>query len=328
MLTSMDKTRRSLTTAAVLAVMVCLFVGPLKAQTMCDSNCLTCGAFSCTSCKTGYYSSGFNCMQCGSNCKECSSSLFCLSCNEGYTSSFFGNNCESCGTGCKSCLSTASCSTCKSGYYQTLGSVGSCSACPSGCSSCTSPYLSSSFMISSSSSTAKCTACNLGYSLDDDKCVKKNATGGIVGGVIGAVAFILIIAAIIYCCRRKPVVTQSTTVTSFNPNANSTTIMYNNGQPSNGMQINFHQQPQTMGGPTPGTFGQPPAGPTPNVWGPQPGPQPSAQFGGPAPYYPGPPGFTGAAPIQPVMGQPPMNGPAGNGLPPGFLDNKPAAKAF
>lgn len=312
-----------------LAIISCLVVTPLNAQDLCDSNCLTCGTTSCTTCKAGYYPSGTKCNMCGSNCKACSSSLYCTTCKDAYIPSLFGNGCDSCGTGCTSCSSTASCSKCNSGYYLTFGNFGTCSACPTGCSSCSSNLLSGSFSLSSSSSGAKCTACSAGYSIDGDKCQKKSTTGGVIGGVVGGVFFILIVAGIIYCCRRNPVVTQSTTtITSYNPNPNSTTIMYNNGQHANGVQVNFQPQPQVMGGPSPMGYGNPVSGPTPNVWGPQTGQQPGHQLGGPAPYYPTPPGFSGAQPMQPLMGQPPANHPAG-ALPPGFLDNnKPEAKPF
>lgn len=162
----------------------------------CDAKCSICYGTSsaeCTQCSTGYFlfntecistcPDGYysysipknTCFRCVFYCKTCTGYNTCISCISGY---FFENKgCTRCQTGCQTCKSTSICLTCKRNYYLNNGICSTscpvgyfknpistiCEKCSNTCKSCVSDL---------SCSSCICDACNDGYFLVADKCIK------------------------------------------------------------------------------------------------------------------------------------------------------------
>ena len=91
----------------------------------CSSECGTClgSATNCLTCANNqYYKSGSSCLLCStgvglSNCKTCSSSSVCTSCNDNYFANTSGK-CESCSYHCTQCSSASVCTKCADSYIK------------------------------------------------------------------------------------------------------------------------------------------------------------------------------------------------------------------
>ena len=90
-----------------------LFDGVSSCKTQCSSDCLTCESDpnKCTSCPSGFFSSGTKCLQCYEGCKTCENNewkgaLECTSCIDGYFLEFkeIGRQCTKCNQECRTCV--------------------------------------------------------------------------------------------------------------------------------------------------------------------------------------------------------------------------------
>jgi hypothetical protein len=63
-----------------------------------------------------------------------------------------------------------------------------------------------------------------------------------VGGIIGGIIAIIVIVAIVVCYRRRKAL--NTLGKKLAQNQTNTTVVYNDTQPSYGVQQNFAMQPQ------------------------------------------------------------------------------------
>ncbi|ELP89646.1 protein serine/threonine kinase, putative, partial [Entamoeba invadens IP1] len=103
----------------------------------------------CKRCLNGYYLDNNECIKCGANCKTCSDSVYCTSCEDG---SFIDTNyrCQSLGDLSKKCKiampSGGGCAICKDGYFK---SGIDCNECDDSCYNC--------------DSRERCLSCKNGY---------------------------------------------------------------------------------------------------------------------------------------------------------------------
>ena len=153
-------------------------------------------------CSPGYsLSKNKNCVICGvDNCAKCTAPGVCAQCQSGY---YLANSssCEFCGYGCEICASETTCKTCNSypfsrgSYVTATGACGYCRypciACKSSkiCTLCQKGYTLSGFRcrpprpcikidpycISCDKKITRCTACNDGLYLKNNKCFKCGA---------------------------------------------------------------------------------------------------------------------------------------------------------
>ena len=173
-----------------------------------SSNCKECEYFSgevkCTECNSDSFLADGKCIQsCSGGCSNCiyeNGKWLCNKCKENYFLQEIGEgkSCEKCQDGCQSCISANNCSKCIEGYklingkceyYCTVGSYYQCKTCdfnernkckdcnpgyylPNNQSNC---YYCESHCISCYGDIYNpiCTLCDYGYSLSNNKCIKK-----------------------------------------------------------------------------------------------------------------------------------------------------------
>ncbi|KAL7712487.1 Protein serine/threonine kinase [Entamoeba marina] len=157
---------------------------------MCDSS-----NGDCSSCDSGYYPSGTNCVACSTldgNCQLCSSASQCTQCFENYYPS--NSNCFTCESkGCSMCSKTNGyCTICLSGYYLSgyeclscetskhcVANSGVCNPTNGDCSQCISGYTLSgtscflcsnidSYCSTCSQTSYECISCSDPYILSSD----------------------------------------------------------------------------------------------------------------------------------------------------------------
>lgn len=107
-----------------------------------------------------YSDNTVSCSLCPQTCSSCHEKDYCTSCISGYY--LYRDQCEKCGEGCNSCEKSPDfCTSCLSGYL--LDSANNkCIKCPEGCVDC--------------DTDKKCTSCTNGYYLNQDNCVKCDAS--------------------------------------------------------------------------------------------------------------------------------------------------------
>lgn len=118
--------------------------------------CQTCTSdpTECTACfATNYYYNSTEklCKPCVKNCKTCSGTTFCSTCNDGFVLDSTTKTCKACLVGCRSCSLGniyASCSTCFPVGF--VGYSSKCITCTENCQTC---------------NVNNCTACLDGYYL-------------------------------------------------------------------------------------------------------------------------------------------------------------------
>jgi len=149
---------------------------------ICPYECSSCSSSEvCTSCNTGYYPLGNQCLSCATNCNSCSSADICESCDQGFFLN--GASCQACSNGCNECDEFATCLVCDQGYY--MGSNGdTCSACENGCTTCT--------------DSSSCVVCDDDHVLQGSKCTY---FGGAIETVFIVVA--LVIGCLAFGCMNK-----------------------------------------------------------------------------------------------------------------------------
>lgn len=121
-------------------------------------HCVSCNSAGCASCKAKYFPDDGACKSCLNNCKNCTSSTYCIECENGYTfrngacvisssggSTVVSNNSSNtttvvtCPPGCSKCSyndGTISCTTAKDGYV--IDSSGNLVKCSDTCATCAS----------------------------------------------------------------------------------------------------------------------------------------------------------------------------------------------
>lgn len=158
----------------------------LKICKACPAECSTClDSSTCSTCKSGYYLDGTQCLPCHSSCLECTSISTCSKCNSAFffydnfcfpfcpQGTFlvpYANYCEICHTSCKNCshsfdrcffcISTKylfdyQClDTCPIGWYADENRI--CRACKPECLTCTNSFT--------------CSSCQNGYYMNGSIC--------------------------------------------------------------------------------------------------------------------------------------------------------------
>jgi hypothetical protein len=177
--------------------------------TIANGNTVLSGGVCTSACTPGFYLSAAtaSCVQCSTNCSECSDYSICTKCPANYY--LYMNTCVgTCATGdypdvttqtcmecpttlsCATCATATTCATCSTGYFYsgvcltdcptlitTADFVNNvCLSCPTNCSQCTSP---------TGSLVVTCTKCNIGYLLDQDRCFLTCQTQGFVPNTNG-----------------------------------------------------------------------------------------------------------------------------------------------
>ncbi|KAH0576029.1 Cysteine-rich membrane protein 1 [Spironucleus salmonicida] len=161
------------------------------------SKCKTCihnfdpsGPIPCAKCKDKFFEDTSanirKCTACSANCTVCSSNSICTACDDGFSiinkqcvactinqatacTCQTAKNCSTCDNDtskCKTCITnfdpsiTTPCENCVAGFFKdTTSGTDTCTACSVNCTTC--------------SSSSICTACNDGFSVQNDKCEKK-----------------------------------------------------------------------------------------------------------------------------------------------------------
>ena len=128
-------------------------LGDGSCKILCLDHCLSCDS-PCSECERGYYTKNGLCIECDDPCSACiHSPTSCSECKEGYILS--GSQCTlGCVENCKTC--DHPCQACQIGFTV---SNGLCYSCPEGCETCSSDF-------------SKCFSCHLGYTYQNNKCVK------------------------------------------------------------------------------------------------------------------------------------------------------------
>ena len=122
----------------------------------CNEKCKTCKDSSnyCLTCNDKYYLSNSNtCLSCKSPCNTCINENKCKSCIDNYF--YFSNLCHECAKNCETTYNNCKCLICQKGYYF---DIYKCFKCNSNCKTC---------IVSST----RCTSCNNGYLLSNNKCI-------------------------------------------------------------------------------------------------------------------------------------------------------------
>lgn len=105
-------------------------------QSCSQSACNECFGNNCQTCKATYVINPYTyeCVQCPSNCNQCSLNGTCSACLPMYYIN--GGLCSPCSANCANCTTINACTTCLPGY--TVGTNGLCQACIANCQYCNS----------------------------------------------------------------------------------------------------------------------------------------------------------------------------------------------